>query len=250
MQNVWKVTNDTEYSIHYEAFTSTAAVKLLHNLPKFHSNAFISNLEIDIISVNLNFDAMETYENDLFANSGNSRKIKVSPVSVASKVGFIKILTVSIPKLRTLMQLLQTVIPSRLFLACTVDARLNMLKSLGIGAKDLPLPPLPPTVIQGSAMASDNGVGNATSVSTSGNCTTVVYTFPEEDHLVVGYLNEWINAYSFITSEYTIGRSLLSAGKPSVKRCCYYRPRRLLPGLDDRVVCPTRAKVGERYFSQ
>ncbi|XP_012537589.1 uncharacterized protein LOC105837387 isoform X3 [Monomorium pharaonis] len=83
-----------------------------------------------------------------------------------------------------------------------VDARLNMLKSLGIGAKDLSLPPLPPTVIQASAMASDSGSGNAasTSASASGNCTTVVYAFPEEDHLVVGYLNEWINAYSFITN--------------------------------------------------
>jgi len=121
-----------------------------------------------------------------------------------------------------------------------------MLKSLNIGAKDLPLPPLPPTDNQANAMASDSGVGNAasTSASASGNCTTVVYAFPEEDHLVVGYLNEWINAYSFITSEYTIGRSLLSAGKPSVKRCCY---RPFLPGLD-RVVCPTRAKAGKNYF--
>jgi hypothetical protein len=90
-----------------------------------------------------------------------------------------------------------------------------MLKSLGIGAKDLPLPPLPPTVIQGSAMASDNGViggGNAasTSLAATGNCTTVVYAFPEEDRLVVGYLNEWINAYSFITSEYSIGRVIFS----------------------------------------
>ncbi|XP_029660100.1 uncharacterized protein LOC115233683 isoform X1 [Formica exsecta] len=86
-----------------------------------------------------------------------------------------------------------------------VDARLNMLKSLGIGAKHLPLSPLPPTVIQGVAMASDNGVGNAATtpgaVGASGNCTTVVYAFPEEeDRLVVGYLNEWINAYSFITN--------------------------------------------------
>lgn len=94
------------------------------------------------------------------------------------------------------------------FLACTVDARLNLLKSLGIGAKHLPLSPLPPTVIQGVAMAGDNGVGNAattpSAVGASGNCTTVVYAFPEEeDHVVVGYLNEWINAYSFITSEYT-----------------------------------------------
>ncbi|XP_029178404.1 uncharacterized protein LOC114946141 isoform X1 [Nylanderia fulva] len=86
-----------------------------------------------------------------------------------------------------------------------VDA-LNMLKSLGIGAKHLPLSPLPPTVIQGVAMASDHqGVGNAattpSAVGASGNCTTVVYSFPEEeDHLVVGYLNEWINAYSFITN--------------------------------------------------
>lgn len=81
-----------------------------------------------------------------------------------------------------------------------------MLKSLGIGAKDLPLPPLPPTVIQESAMASDDdGVGDnaaSTSPGATGNCTTVVYAFPEEDRLVVGYLNEWINAYSFITSEY------------------------------------------------
>lgn len=79
-QNVWNVTNDTEYSIHYEAFTSIAAVKLLHNLHKFHYlNAFISrlNLEIDITSVSLNFDAMETYKKDLFANSRNSQKIKV-----------------------------------------------------------------------------------------------------------------------------------------------------------------------------
>lgn len=85
-----------------------------------------------------------------------------------------------------------------------------MLKSLGIGAKHLPLSPLPPTVIQGVAMTGDNGVGKAAPtpsvVGASGNCTTVVYAFPEEeDHLVVGYLNEWINAYSFITSEYTIG---------------------------------------------
>nr|XP_012215151.1 PREDICTED: uncharacterized protein LOC105667745 isoform X2 [Linepithema humile] len=82
-----------------------------------------------------------------------------------------------------------------------VDARLNMLKSLGIGVKDLPLSP---TVIRGNAMTSDNGVGNATSTpgvgAAAGNCTTVVYAFPEEDHLVVGYLNEWINAYSFITN--------------------------------------------------
>lgn len=85
---------------------------------------------------------------------------------------------------------------------------MNMLKSLGIGAKDLPLSP---TVIRENAMTGDNGIGNVTSTpgvgSAAGNCTTVVYAFPEEDHLVVGYLNEWINAYSFITSEYTISRA-------------------------------------------
>lgn len=115
-----------------------------------------------------------------------------------------------------------------------------MLKSLGIGAKDLPLPPLPPTVIQGVAMASDyDGVGNAVttmSPGASGNCTTVVYAFPkeEEDHLVVGYLNEWINAYSFITSEYyTVSRGLLSAGK---------RRRR-------RAERPIDPEDGERAFS-
>lgn len=36
------------------------------------------------------------------------------------------------------------------------------------------------------------------------NCTTVVYAVPEEDRVVVGYINEWINAYSFISSKYTI----------------------------------------------
>lgn len=150
------------------------------------------------------------------------------------------------PKTRTLT-CCKTVTPSRLFLACTVDARLNMLKSLGIRAKDLPLPPLPPTVIQASAMAGDSGVGNAvsTSASASGNCTTVVYAFPEEDHLVVGYLNEWINAYSFITSKYTNGRSLLSAGKTP-----FLSTPTTLAGVGyDRVVCPAGAKVDERYFS-
>lgn len=116
-----------------------------------------------------------------------------------------------------------------------------MLKSLGIGAKDLPLPPLPSTVIQASAMASDSGVGNAASTSTSasGNCTTVVYAFPKDDHLVVGYLNEWISAYSFITSEYTNGRSLLSAGKPLGKAQLLSIPTTLARVGYDRVVRPT-----------
>lgn len=88
-------------------------------------------------------------------------------------------------------------------------------------------------VIQGVAMASDNGVDNAASTSgavgASGNCTTVVYAFPEEeDHLVVGYLNEWINAYSFITSEYTIGWSLYFQ---LVKYAVANQPR-FMPRLD------------------
>ena len=126
-----------------------------------------------------------------------------------------------------------------------------MLKSLSIGAKDLPLPPLPPTVIQASSMASDNGIGNAisTSASASGNCTTVVYAFPEEDHIVVGYLNEWINAYSFITSKYTIGRSLFSAGKTSAGKELFLSILTTLARIGyDRVVYPTRANVDERYL--
>ncbi|XP_044006603.1 protein eva-1 isoform X3 [Aphidius gifuensis] len=31
------------------------------------------------------------------------------------------------------------------------------------------------------------------------NCTTIVYAVAEEDRVVVGYINEWINAYSFIS---------------------------------------------------
>lgn len=51
----------------------------------------------------------------------------------------------------------------------------------------------------------DNNVADITASSTMSpiNCTTVVYAFPEEDRVVVGYINEWINAYSFISSKYT-----------------------------------------------
>ncbi|KOX70709.1 hypothetical protein WN51_02133 [Melipona quadrifasciata] len=60
--------------------------------------------------------------------------------------------------------------------------------------------PLTPTVIQGMIMF-DNNVADITTSSTMSpiNCTTVVYAFPEEDRVVVGYINEWINAYSFIS---------------------------------------------------
>ncbi|XP_043578435.1 uncharacterized protein LOC122565710 isoform X2 [Bombus pyrosoma] len=78
-----------------------------------------------------------------------------------------------------------------------VDIRTNKFKSVGIGAKDSPLTS---TVMQGMIMF-DNNVADVTTNSTMSpiNCTTVVYAFPEEDRVVVGYINEWINAYSFIS---------------------------------------------------
>lgn len=130
----------------------------------------------------------------------------------------------------------------RFFLACTADAQLNMLKSLGIGAKNLPLLPLPPTVIQRSAMTSDDGIGASTStINVLGNCTTVIYALPKEDHLVVGYINEWINAYSFIMSKYIISRTLLSADNH-----CYQQQRRLLPE-SNTTVCSTN-EVSKKHF--
>lgn len=51
-----------------------------------------------------------------------------------------------------------------------------------------------------------NGIklsAQSSNISTTPNCTTtIVYAVTEEDRVVVGYVNEWINAYSFITSEY------------------------------------------------
>ncbi|OAD61997.1 hypothetical protein WN48_07682 [Eufriesea mexicana] len=78
-----------------------------------------------------------------------------------------------------------------------VDTRPNKYRSVGVGAKDSPLTP---TVVQGMIMF-DNNVADITTSSTMSpiNCTTVVYAFPEEDRVVVGYINEWINAYSFIS---------------------------------------------------
>lgn len=120
-----------------------------------------------------------------------------------------------------------------------------MLKSLGIGAKDLPLPPLPPTVIQGIAMASDNGAGASTSPSVaSGNCTTVVYAFPkeeEEDRLVLGYLNEWINAYSFITSEYCAPSVGPSLSRPVNRR------RRVAIDPDEQLLLPGLGTTGSLF---
>ncbi|XP_024940393.1 protein eva-1 homolog C isoform X8 [Cephus cinctus] len=58
-----------------------------------------------------------------------------------------------------------------------------------------------PTEDTTGMMLGDTGGNNKAELSTlpPTNCTTVVYAFPEEDRVVVGYLNEWINAYSFIS---------------------------------------------------
>ncbi|XP_012148472.1 uncharacterized protein LOC100876556 isoform X2 [Megachile rotundata] len=73
-------------------------------------------------------------------------------------------------------------------------------KSHGVRAKDSSLSP---AVIQGVIMFDNNVDGNTRDLPSSTvspiNCTTVVYAVPEEDRVVVGYINEWINAYSFIS---------------------------------------------------
>ncbi|XP_012280667.1 uncharacterized protein LOC105699862 isoform X2 [Orussus abietinus] len=80
-----------------------------------------------------------------------------------------------------------------------VDARykLSSVGTVGKARKHVLLP----TDVTTGMMLGDNGVnskGEPIAVSPT-NCTTVVYAFPEEDRVVVGYLNEWINAYSFIS---------------------------------------------------
>ncbi|XP_034172438.1 uncharacterized protein LOC117600737 isoform X4 [Osmia lignaria lignaria] len=81
-----------------------------------------------------------------------------------------------------------------------VDTRSNKFKTLGVGAKDSPLSP---TINQGTIMFDNNVDSSARDVPSSTvspiNCTTVVYAVPGEDRVVVGYINEWINAYSFIS---------------------------------------------------
>ncbi|XP_026667577.1 uncharacterized protein LOC108622848 isoform X2 [Ceratina calcarata] len=78
-----------------------------------------------------------------------------------------------------------------------VDTRSNIFKSVGVRAKDSLLTP---TIVQGMIMYNNNVTDVATSSTTSPiNCTTVVYAFPGQDRVVVGYINEWINAYSFIS---------------------------------------------------
>ncbi|XP_076177779.1 uncharacterized protein LOC143152023 isoform X3 [Ptiloglossa arizonensis] len=64
-------------------------------------------------------------------------------------------------------------------------------------------PPHARTNNDGMIMFENNVADITRDVSTSTmspvNCTTIVYAFPEEDRVVVGYISEWINAYSFIS---------------------------------------------------
>ncbi|XP_043279392.1 protein eva-1 isoform X2 [Venturia canescens] len=53
--------------------------------------------------------------------------------------------------------------------------------------------------MNGGARLSDGKSDEAGLIQAEPNCTTVVYAVPEEERVVVGYLNEWINAYSFIS---------------------------------------------------
>lgn len=55
--------------------------------------------------------------------------------------------------------------------------------------------------MSGGAKLNDGKDDEAGLVQAEPNCTTVVYAVPEEERVVVGYLNEWINAYSFISSK-------------------------------------------------
>ncbi|XP_076658066.1 uncharacterized protein LOC143362102 isoform X1 [Halictus rubicundus] len=82
-----------------------------------------------------------------------------------------------------------------------VETQSGNHKSLGAGAKDLSLTPkvVQRIVMFGNNVDDINARDLTTSTMSPVNCTTVVYAFPEEDRVVVGYINEWINAYSFIS---------------------------------------------------
>ncbi|XP_012254018.2 uncharacterized protein LOC105684890 isoform X2 [Athalia rosae] len=62
-----------------------------------------------------------------------------------------------------------------------------------------------PTEETPGMMLGDRGGNGKVETATAGNifptnCTTVIYAFPDEqERIVVGYLNEWINAYAFIS---------------------------------------------------
>lgn len=94
-----------------------------------------------------------------------------------------------------------------------MDNALNKLGSVGKEAKgtkekDLSLS----AVVTTGMIFGGNRGGNSSALPTTvspSNCTTVVYAVPDEDRMVVGYLNEWINAYSFISSKYIRNFSVL-----------------------------------------
>lgn len=86
-----------------------------------------------------------------------------------------------------------------------VEARYK-LSSVGTGGKAQKRLRLPnedkKAMTMGGARVNVGNIDDTGDVQTTTNCTTVVYAMPEEDRVVVGYLNEWINAYSFISSKY------------------------------------------------
>ncbi|XP_046434330.1 protein eva-1 isoform X1 [Neodiprion pinetum] len=83
-----------------------------------------------------------------------------------------------------------------------VDSRLKVTSSVGTHEKkrkhshnQMPTEDTPGMMLGdrgGSSKAEDDSVFPT-------NCTTVIYAIPEEERVVVGYLNEWINAYAFIS---------------------------------------------------
>lgn len=79
----------------------------------------------------------------------------------------------------------------------TVDVR-NNLGSIGTKERNTKHYRLP-TDDKNEIKLPTKTVGNNFAAS---NCTTIVYAVAEEDRVVVGFINEWINAYSFISSEY------------------------------------------------
>lgn len=122
-----------------------------------------------------------------------------------------------------------SLVGSLIYRVYTVGTRSNSFKSVGVGAKDSPL--MPP-VIQETIMFGTNVADIARDVSTSTmspiNCTTVIYAAPEEDRVVVGYINEWINAYSFISSKYHNCSPTSRVTLPSADKSHSYRLSSLL----------------------
>ncbi|XP_015187724.1 PREDICTED: uncharacterized protein LOC107072366 isoform X2 [Polistes dominula] len=86
-----------------------------------------------------------------------------------------------------------------------VENTLNKLSSIGKEGKitkENGMSSLSAVVTTGMIFGNNKG-GNSSALPTTvspSNCTTVVYAVPDEDRMVVGYLNEWINAYSFISN--------------------------------------------------